>query len=64
MQCDNGLCKFLDWQEFAYYGRNFLIMAGIFSIDNMYSTGKTPLLVGDILVDFGDILSESKSSAC
>ena len=34
-------------------------------MDNLYLAGKTPLLVGDMLVNFWDILSEtSKSSAC
>ena len=38
----------------------------IFSMNNLYSTNKeTPLLVGDMLVNFGDILPETnKSSAC
>ena len=41
------------------------VMAGIFSMDNSYLAGKTPSLVRDMLVNFGDILQEtSKSSAC
>ena len=43
--------------------RNVHVMAGIFSLDNL--AGKIPLLVGDMLVDFGGILPEtSKGSAC
>ena len=34
-------------------------------MDNLYLAKKTPVLVGDMLVNFGDILPEtSKSSAC
>ena len=44
--------------------RNLHSMAGIFSIDNLYLAGKAPLLVGDMLINFRDILPEtSKSSA-
>ena len=41
------------------------IIVGIFSMDNLYLAGKTPLLVMGMLVNFGEILPEtSKSSAC
>ena len=41
------------------------IMAGFFSMDNLHLARKPCLLVGDMLVNFGDILSEtSKCSAC
>ena len=44
--------------------RNLHIMVEIFSLDNLSLAGKTPLLVGDMLVNFWDILPEtSKSSA-
>ena len=34
-------------------------------MDNLYLAGKTPLLIGDMLVNFGNILPDtSKSSAC
>ena len=34
-------------------------------MDNLYLAGETPLLVRDMLINFGDILPEtSKSSAC
>ena len=34
-------------------------------MDNLYLTGKTPWLLGDQLVNFGDVLPESsKSTAC
>ena len=50
---------------FTGKSKTFHIMAGIFSINNLYSAGKPPLLVGDMLVNFGDILPQtSKSSAC
>ena len=44
---------------------NVYILAGICPLDNLYLTGKPPLLVGDMMANFGDILPEtSKSSAC
>ena len=50
---------------FTGLSRNLHIVARIFSLDNLSLPGKTPLLVGDMLVNFGDILPEtSKSSAC
>ena len=34
-------------------------------MDHLYLAGKTPLVVGDMLVSFGDILPETnKCSAC
>ena len=52
-------------KAFTGQSRNVHIMAGIFSMDNLYLAGKTPLLAGDMLVNFGDTLPEtSKSSAC
>ena len=38
---------------------NLHIMAGIISLDNLYLAGKAPLLVGDMLGTFGDILTET-----
>ena len=50
---------------FTGQSRKSHIMAGMFSMDNLYLTWKTPLLVWDMLVNFGDILPEtSKSRAC
>ena len=50
---------------FTGQSRNLHIMGRIFSLDNLYLAGKTPSLVGDMLVNLGDILPEtSKSSAC
>ena len=44
---------------------NLHIMAEMILLVNFYLTGKTPLLVMDMLVNFGDILPEtSKISAC
>ena len=41
------------------------ILAGIFPLDNQYLAGKPLLLVRGMLVNFGDILSETdKNSAC
>ena len=41
-----------------------IFLAGIFSLDILCLEGKTPLLLRNIQVNFGDILSEtSKSSA-
>ena len=34
------------------------IVAEIFSLDNLYLAGKTPLLVGDMLVSFREILQK------
>ena len=49
---------------FTGQSRNLHIVAGMLSMDNLYLAGKTPLLVRDMLVNFGDILPEiSKSSA-
>ena len=40
------------------------ILAGMFSLDILYLEGKSPLLMSNIQVNFGDILPEtSKSSA-
>ena len=45
--------------------RNVHIMAGILLLDNLHLSGKIPLLVRDMLVNFGHILLETdKSSAC
>ena len=50
---------------FTGQSRGMHIMAGIFSMGKLYLAGKAPLLVGDMVVNFGDILPEtSKSSAC
>ena len=50
---------------FIGQSRNLHIMTGIFSMDDLYLAGKTPLLVGDMLVNFGEILpGTSKSRAC
>ena len=50
---------------FTGQSENVRILAGILPLDMIYSGGKTPLLVGDVLVNFGDTLPEtSKSSAC
>ena len=47
---------------FKGLSRNVCIMAGIFSLHDLYLTGKAPLLVGDMLVNVWDILPEG--SAC
>ena len=50
---------------FTGHSENVHIIAGLFSMNNLYLTGNSPLLFGDMLVKFGDILLEtSKSSAC
>ena len=50
---------------FTGLSRNLHIVARIFSLDNLSLAGKTPSLVGDMLVNIGDILPEtSRSSAC
>ena len=38
------------------------IIAGVLSFDDIYLTEKTPLLVRDRLVTFGDILPETSSA--
>ena len=53
--CDNGLY----WPLLIL---NLHIMTGIFSLDNIYLVGKTPLLGGDMLVNLGDILPETSKS--
>ena len=51
---EHATCEQRDWS---------LIIC--FSLENLDLAGKTPLLVGDILVNFEDTLTEtSKSSAC
>ena len=42
--------------------RNVHIMAGIFSMENLYLARKSPLLVGYMVVDFGNILPEISKS--
>ena len=60
----NRLCMGTVTMAFTGQSRNLHIMAGTFSMDNLYLTGKPPLLIGDMLVNVGDILLEtSKSSA-
>ena len=48
----SGLVRTKTVMTMAFTGqsRNLHIMAGIFSMDNLYLEGKTPLLVGDMLV--------------
>ena len=46
---------------FAGKSRNVHTMAGIFSLENRHLAGKSPLLVLDMLVNFGDILPETKA---
>ena len=63
--CSNRLCMCTVTMAFTGQPINLHNMAGISSMDNLYLAGKTPLLVGDMLVNFGDILPEIiKSSAC
>ena len=55
VDCDHGL----HWSI-----HNLHILTGIFSLDILFSEGKSPLLMRNIQVNFGDILPEtSKSSA-
>ena len=42
--------------------RKLHIMAGIFSTNYIYLVGKNPLLVGDMLVNFEDVLQETSKS--
>ena len=50
---------------FIVLSRYLHITAGFFSFDSLYLAGKTPLLIGDMLINFWDMLPEtSKSSAC
>ena len=51
--------------SFTGQSENLHILVGICPLDNLYLAAKTPLLVGEVLVSFGDVLPEtSKSSAC
>ena len=43
--------------------RNLHTMAGIFSLDNIYQAEKIPLLVRDMLVNFGDVWPETSTGA-
>ena len=43
--------------------RNVHIMARIFSFDNLYLAGKTPLLVREMIVNIRDIPLEPKKSS-
>ena len=45
---------------FTGQSRNLHIKAGISSMHNLYLAGKPPLLVGDVLVNFEDILPETR----
>ena len=48
---------------FTGKSRNLHIMAGMISMDNLYLAGKTPLLVGDMLVNFRDIMKKTSESS-
>ena len=55
--CDNGL-----YWPLLY---DLHVIARISALDNLYQTGKSPLLVRDMLVSFGHILLETnKTSSC
>ena len=50
---------------FTGQSKNLHIIAELVLLDNLYLTGKIPLLVRNMLVNFLNILSEtSKGSAC
>ena len=59
------LCKGIETMAFTgQLIQNLHILAGIFSLDILYLEGKSPLLMSNIQVNFGDILPEtSKGSA-
>ena len=55
VDCDHG---------FHWSNTQLIILAGILSFDILYLQGEKPLLIRNMLVNFGDILAEtSKSSA-
>ena len=63
--CSNKLYMDTVTMVFSGQSRRLHIVAGIFSMDNLYLAGKTPLLAVDTLVSFGDILPKtSKISTC
>ena len=43
--------------------QNLHILAGIFSLDFLYLDGKSPWLMGNIKVNFGDILPKTSKSS-
>ena len=43
---------------FTGLSKNLHVMAEIFSVDDISLAGKTPLLVWDMMVNFGDILQK------
>ena len=43
--------------------QNLHILAGTVSLDNLYLEGKSPLLMSNIQVNFGDILPETRKSS-
>ena len=53
VDCDHGL----HWSC-----QNLHISAGIFSLDILYLEGKSPLLMGNIQVNFGGILQVTSKS--
>ena len=57
VQCANGL-------YITGHSRNLHIFAEIFSMDKLYLAGKTPLLVGDMLVNFGFLAARNKQKQC
>ena len=59
-----GLRKWIKTMAFIGQSKYLHILAGIFLLDILYLEGKSPLLMSNIQVNFGDILPEtSKSSA-
>ena len=59
----NKLCICTLRMAFTCQSRNLHIMAGIFSIDDLYIAGKTPLLVENMLVNFGDKSCQKQAEA-
>ena len=53
-----------DWDHGLHWSiHNLYILAGIVSLDILYLEGKSPLLMNNIQVNFGDVLPESSKSS-
>ena len=60
--CSYRLCMSTVTKAFTGISRNLHIIANVFSLDNLHLLWKTHLLVGDMLVNFRDILSETSKA--
>ena len=57
------LCKGIEKMAFTGQSKKLHILAGISSLDILYLEGKSPLLMSNIQVNFGDVLPESSKSS-